>query len=34
MYKIIEFLYEQSLENPLLRLGGFEREKKKSSTHK
>ena len=30
--ELSEFLYEQSLENPLIELGGFEREKKKSST--
>ncbi|AIY73272.1 RNA polymerase sigma-54 factor [Bacillus anthracis] len=29
--ELSEFLYEQSLENPLIELGGFEREKKKSS---
>lgn len=27
--ELSEFLYEQSLENPLIELGGFEREKKK-----
>ncbi|KEK25340.1 RNA polymerase factor sigma-54 [Bacillus gaemokensis] len=30
--ELTEFLYEQSLENPLIELGGFEREKKKSSS--
>ncbi|AIK38717.1 MULTISPECIES: RNA polymerase factor sigma-54 [Bacillus] len=30
--ELSEFLYEQSLENPLIELGGFEREKKKSSS--
>ncbi|WP_459501801.1 RNA polymerase factor sigma-54 [Bacillus sp. C1] len=32
--ELSEFLYEQSLENPLIELGGFEREKKKSSKSK
>jgi len=31
--ELSEFLYEQSLENPLIELGGFEREKKKSSNN-
>ena len=30
--ELTEFLYEQSLENPLIELGGFDREKKKSKT--
>lgn len=30
--ELTEFLYEQSLENPLIELGGFEREKKKSKS--
>ncbi|PEA52815.1 RNA polymerase factor sigma-54 [Bacillus pseudomycoides] len=30
--ELTEFLYEQSLENPLIELSGFDREKKKSKT--
>ncbi|EEL48582.1 RNA polymerase sigma-54 factor [Bacillus cereus Rock3-44] len=30
--ELSEFLYEQSMENPLIELNGFEREKKKSSS--
>lgn len=30
--ELTEFLYEQSLENPLIELGSFDREKKKSKT--
>lgn len=30
--ELTEFLYEQSLENPLIELNGFDREKKKSKT--
>ncbi|MDM5157208.1 RNA polymerase factor sigma-54 [Bacillus sp. DX1.1] len=30
--ELTEFLYEQSLENPLIELGGFDREKKKSKS--
>ena len=30
--ELSEFLYEQSLENPLIELGGFEREKRRALT--